>query len=81
MTCEWLMYVATVDDYDASLLTVNISAGLRNATVRLNITDDDMLELTELFNVSIIVPENVANKGIYTGKIISALVTIFDNDG
>ena len=76
-----IVVLATVDDYSTDQLTVTISPGLRNTTVRLNITDDDMLELVESLNISIIVPEDVINNHIYPGSITSAVVHITDNDG
>ena len=82
MLYEYLsIYLATVKDYDVDLLTATISPGLRNTTVRLNITDDDMLELVESFNMSLIVPKALNGKGIYPGTITSAVVSITDNDG
>ena len=76
-----IVVLATVDDYNTDQLAVTISPGLRNTTVRLNITDDDMLELVESLNISIIIPEDVINKDIYPGNITSAVVHITDNDG
>ena len=40
-----------------------------------------MLELLESLNISIIIPEDVIDKGIYPGNITSAVVYITDNDG
>ena len=76
-----IVVLATVDDYSTDQLTVTISPGLRNTTVRLNITDDELLELVESFNISIIVSEDVIDKDIYPGNITSAVVHITDNDG
>ena len=73
--------LATVDDYNTDQLTVTISPGLRNTSVRLYITDDDMVELVESLNISIIIPEDVINKDIHPGNITSAVVRITDNDG
>ena len=75
------LYLATIDGYDTNLLTVTISPGMRITAIRLNITDDDMLELVESFSISLIIPANVSTKGIYPGNITSALVMITDNDG
>ena len=73
--------LATSDDYGSNQLTITISPGMRNTTVILAITDDDMLELEETFNVTLIIPENVTSKSIYPGSVTSAVVTITDNDG
>ena len=75
------LYLAIIDGYDTNLLTVTIRPGMRITAIRLNITDDDMLELTETFKVSLIIPVNVSTKEIYTGNITLALVTVTDNDG
>ena len=75
------LYLATIDGYDTNLLTVTISPGMRITAIRLNITDDDVLELVESFSISLIIPANVSNKGIYPGNITSTLVMITDNDG
>ena len=75
------LYLATIDGYDTNVLTVTISPGMRITAIRLNITDDDMLELVESFSISLIIPVNVSTKGIYPGNITSALVMITDNDG
>ena len=40
-----------------------------------------MLEPEESLNISLIVPGEVINKGIYPGNITSATVIITDNDG
>lgn len=52
-----------------------------NMTVILAIIDDDLLELTETFNIILIIPKNATSKGIHLGNITSAFVTITDNDG
>ena len=75
------LYLAIIDGYDTNLLTVTIRPGMRITAIRLNITDDDMLELTETFKVSLIIPVNVSTKEIYTGNITLAFVTVTDNDG
>ena len=75
------LYLAIIDGYDTNLLTVTISPGMRITAIRLNIADDDMLELVESFNISLIIPANVSNKGIYPGNITSTFVMITDNDG
>ncbi|XP_065911234.1 extracellular matrix protein 3-like [Dysidea avara] len=71
---------ATADDYSSSIVAVNISPGVWNTTVSLAITDDDLLEPTEYFNVSLMLPSLLLNKSISLGNISTAIVTVTDND-
>ena len=55
-----------------------ISAGDVRVTFNISITDDDVLETTEEFNLTI---SSISSSRIFAGSIQRATVFIIDNDG
>ena len=59
-----------------------LTAGVTTNTVTLAITDDDLLESTETFHISLGLPlPHLTNKGVLPGNVTKAIVNIVDNDG
>ena len=69
------MYIA--DDYHSGPYTVTIPAGDNDVTFSVTITDDDIREMSETFNL-IIDPSSLPN-GVTSSN--NATVTIMDQDG
>ena len=82
MICTVVLYItcciASVDDYSPTKLTTTITPGSTNTTVMFVITDDDMLESEEIFEILLIVPKDMA---ILLGNITTLTLTVIDNDG
>ena len=66
-------------DYDAGLYSVMFSAGEVRVSFNISITDDNILEVTEEFNLTII--SNSLPTRIFNGSIKQTTVFIIDNDG
>lgn len=52
-----------------------------NASFNISISDDNILEYSEVFNLTLSIPHEVAMMGIILGKRMTTSVTIYDNDG
>jgi len=72
---------ATLDDYSPAQLTATITSGSSNTTVTLFITDDDMLESDEAFEISLVLPSQLKDVVILPGNITTLTLTVIDNDG
>jgi len=71
-------YIGNVD-YNAGSYIVTFSAKDVRTTFNISITDDNILEMTEEFNLTIIsISPSVR---IFSGNIQEANVIIIDNDG
>ena len=62
-------------------LLVNFSGDSLTANFHIPIIDDQILERPESFNLQISVPQKSADIGILLGDLVTANVTIIDNDG
>ena len=72
------MYVGDVD-YNAGLYNITSSAGDVRVMFNISITDDDILEMVEKFNLTI--SSTLLPTRIFTGDIQQTTVFITDNDG
>ena len=77
MTMYVMVYVGGVD-YDVGLYSVMISAGDVRVTFNINITDDNILETTEEFDLTI---SSISLSRIFASNIQQATVFVIDNDG
>ena len=64
-------------DFNSSIQTVTIAAGFNISTMNIPVTNDDIVEGGETFNMSLSVPFSLGPE-ITTGTITSAIVTIID---
>jgi len=73
---------STEDDHLLTdTLLVNFNGDSLFANVHVPIVDDQILEHPELFSLQISIPKESADIGIILGDLVTANVTIIDNDG
>ena len=70
--------LTAVEDYNGTMVTVNVPAGVLTQAFTVDIIDNDVVECDEVFSVTI---ESVTTCGVTTGDVISSNVTIMDDDG
>ena len=70
---------STGEDYGSGPYSVTFPAGLTNSSLYISITDDDILEGTEYFNIMI--DSSSLISGITVGSLDQATVAILDADG
>ena len=75
----WCLFIAG-NDFNTAPLTATIPAGATNTTVRVAVTDDNIVEGDEMFNMSLYVPSSLG-PGIIAGSRTSATGTIIDTTG
>jgi len=74
------MYFILVDDFDSTPVKVVVNPGENRITVQIQITDDNLLESIEFFNVAFsIYDKNTA--GAIMGRPRMAQVAILSDDG
>ena len=69
-----------MDDFNDTSVTVTVNPGETTATVLISITDDDLLELTELFDVEFSI-EGTDTAGAEIGEPRIAQIAISNDDG
>ena len=69
------------DDYTSGGYEVTFPAGSSTAQLTIDITDDDIAELTESFTAHLSVSQSVSDLGVSVGSDDTATVNIEDNDG
>ena len=69
------------DDYTSGGYEVTFPAGSSTAQLTIDITDDNITELTESFTASLSVSQSVSDLGVSVGSDDTATVNIEDNDG
>lgn len=74
------MYFTIVDDFNSTLETVIVIPGDTEATVTILITDDDLLEAAEFFNVEFSIG-GTDTAGAVIGEPGNIEVTILSEDG
>ena len=75
------MYVRTyvgLEDYIGGMKTITIPIDATMQSFTMNITDDNIVECPESFNVAIV---SVTGNGVTTGNVDNVEVTILDDDG
>ena len=78
---KWWLYLHTdYDDFNTTPLTATIPAGDTDTTVRVAVTDDDIVEGNETFYMTLYVPSSLA-PGVVAGTNSSALGIIIDSSG
>ena len=75
---SYLVICTGGEDYDSGPYTVTFPAGTQRASFDVPITDDDVFEGDETFDVTII--SNTLPDGVSAGTPGSATVTIVDDD-
>lgn len=70
-------YVSDVEDYTGGLRTITIPAGLLYDTFTVDITDDDSVECSDMFDVGIV---SVNGSRVVVGGANNTEVSIMDND-
>ena len=68
----------TGNDFNTTLLFVTIPAGATNTTVRVTVTNDNIVEGDEMFSMSLNVPPSLG-PGVVAGSITSATGVIIDS--
>ena len=68
----------TGNDFSTSPLTATIPAGATNTTVRVAVTNDDIVEGDEMFSMSLNVPSSLG-PGVVAGSVTSATGIIIDS--
>ena len=63
------------------MVEVRFEPGETTASANINIIDDKILEYTELFNMTLGIPEQFMEYGVMLGKKLATVVEIYDNDG
>ena len=67
-----------VEDYVGGMHTIAIPVGIITESFIINITDNNIVECRESFNVTIV---SVTGSGVTIGNIDNTEVIILDNDG
>ena len=69
------------DDFVSQRYQLVFSAGQTTAEFTVVITDDNLIEAMESFQLLLSIPEDLISKGVQVGPNSAATVTIMDNDG
>ena len=69
------------DYYLLSMAEAMFEPGETTVSVNITIIDDSILEYTELFNLTMTVPNQFMDYGIKLGEIVVTIIEIYDNDG
>ncbi len=69
------------DDFVSQQYTLTFPAGQTRAEFTVVITDDNVIEAMESFQLLLSIPQNLTSKGVQVGPNSAATVTIMDNDG
>ena len=80
MNCQLVLLVADHllgSDFNTTTQTATIIAGINRSIVNVSVTDDNIVEGNETFNMSLTVPSSLG-PGVTTGDITSATATIID---
>lgn len=67
-----------MEDYNETRISVDVPAGVLSQSFTIDITDDDIVECNEIFNVII---QSVGTCEVAFGNLTTSEVTIIDNDG
>ena len=78
--CILVFYSTGGDDYTSGGYKVTFPAGSSTAQLTIDITDDDIAELTESFTARLSVSQSVSDLGVWTGARDNATVYIYDDD-
>ena len=74
------MYIEQNNDYGPGPFIITFSAGRENSSLSIPITDDDVLEENEMFNLTVRVVQSLILSRVTTGNLEQVTVTIVDDD-
>lgn len=74
----FFMHFIDVQDYVGGMRAITIPPGVMTQSFIINVTDDNVVECSESFNVSII---SVTGHGVTIGSVSNIEVILIDNDG
>ena len=79
---SWYLATETLvgDDFNTTSLIATIPAGATNTTVRVAVTNDNIVEGDEMFSMSLNVPSSLG-PAIIAGSVTSATGIIIDTTG
>ena len=69
------------DDFVSQQYQLHFPAGQTRAEFTVVITNDDLIEAMETFQLLLSIPQDIISKGVQVGPNSAATVTIMDNDG
>ena len=69
------------DDFVSQQYNLNFPPGQTRVELMINITDDNVIEAMESFQLLLSIPDDLISKGAQVGPNAAATVTIMDNDG
>ena len=73
-------YLIKGDDFNTTSLIATIPAGATNTTVRVAVTNDNIVEGDEMFSMSLNVPSSLG-PGVVAGSVRNATGIIIDTTG
>ena len=71
-------YLCTGNDFNTTPLIATIPAGATNTTVRVAVTNDNIVEGDEMFNMSLNVPSSLG-PGVVAGSVSNTTGIIIDS--
>ena len=77
---QFALYPPGGSDFHAGGYQATFSSGETTTTVAIPITDNDVAELPETFNLSLTIPAAASSIGVRKGVADTATITIRDND-
>ena len=69
------------DDFVSQVFQLDFPAGQTRVEFSVDITDDNLIEPMESFQLLLSIPDDLISKGAQVGPNAEATVTIMDNDG
>ena len=76
-----LPYSLQGDDFVSQEFQLDFPAGQTRVEFSVEITDDNLIEPMESFQLLLSIPDDLISKGAQVGPNSAATVTIMDNDG
>ena len=75
-----MLFISLASDFNSTMQVVIIAAGTNNSEVNISVTNDNIVEGNETFNMNLSVPSvpSLLSPEITIGTITSATVTIID---
>ena len=67
-------------DYDSTTITITFTAGTTSTTVNVSVTNDNIAEKSETFDLNFIIPSSLSGR-VIPGTITKAVGNITDDTG
>ena len=74
------IYVELNNDYSPGPYAITFPAGRKSISFNISITNDNVLEGNEMFNLTVRITNSLILSRVNTGNVSQVAVTILDND-